>query len=574
MSSSILDASMDQTILRALGPVVVLLFLGVAAAVASRAARTSPIVGYLLLGVALNAAGLRLITDSASIQILAELGVIFLLFDIGLHFSLKVIRDRWSDIFGFGPVQVLLGTGGLALASLAWGMKVEAALVLGGVLALSSTAVVAKLIAERHQQNCPVGQTATAILVFQDVAAIFLLIIANALGGGALGPAIGLAVAKGAMAFGIALLTSRLVTRPLMDLVAKTGSEEAFTAVALLLALAAGWASGTIGLSLTLGAFLGGMTLADTPYRPTVAAEIKPFRGLLLGFFFISVGSSLDLSVLVHQWPAVVLVLACLLIVKILTNVISSLIFRWSVPGSTQLGFLIAQGSEFAFVILSLPAIRTLVGERPTSIVIAAVAASLAVTPTLASAGRTLAGRMRRHSTPAISRELTPTVTAPVMIVGMGRRGRAVADALRNFDVAYTAVERDPKRLRDAVADGYPALFADTVDPRHWGPIDAHDRLISVMTAPSFEEVSPLAPFVLRTHPNLKRIAAVASAADADRFRTIGVEPVLDGSDPPGIDLAERVLEVLGIDSDAVARWAGMERNRAIGKPGEMLAVA
>ena len=151
------------------------------------------------------------------------------------------------------------------------------------------------------------------------------------------------------------MLLARLVVRPLFDLIARTRNEEVFTAMALLVALAAGWATGPIGLSLTLGAFLGGMIIADTPYRPVIQSEIKPFRGLLLGFFFISVGLSLDLAALIRFWPAVIAVTVLLLAVKIVTNAAASLVFRWSVPGSTQLGFLLAQGSEFAFVILSLP---------------------------------------------------------------------------------------------------------------------------------------------------------------------------------------------------------------------------
>ncbi len=380
-------------ILSALVPVILLLTLGVIAAIASRAAGVSPIVGYLILGIGLSGAGLNLFADSVTISTLAELGVVLLLFDIGLHFSLGHIRDQARDIFGFGPVQVLGGTLALGLLGLLFGLPAIAAFLVGATLALSSTAVVARLIAERHQQNCPVGLTATAILIFQDVAAIFLLIVGSALGTGeAMVPAMAIALLKAAAVFGIAVLLARIVVRPLFDVIARTRNEEVFTAMALLVALAAGWATGAVGLSLTLGAFLGGMIIADTPYRAIVQSEIKPFRGLLLGFFFISVGLSLDLPALIRFWPAVIAVTVLLVAVKIVTNAAASLVFRWSVPGSTQLGFLLAQGSEFAFVILSLPAVRTLVGETRSAVLIAAVALSLAVTPSLAELGRSLAG--------------------------------------------------------------------------------------------------------------------------------------------------------------------------------------
>ena len=553
-------------ILAALVPVILLLALGVVAAVGSRAAGFNPIVGYLVLGLALGGLGLNLVADSATVAVLAELGVVFLLFDIGLHFSLAHIRSQARDIFGFGPVQVLAGTLGLGLVALLFGLPPVAAFLVGATLALSSTAVVAGLIAERHQRNCPVGLTATAILIFQDVAAIFLLIFAGALGTGeALLPAMALALVKAAVAFGAAVLLARVVVRPLFELIARSRNEEVFTAMALLVALAAGWATGAIGLSLTLGAFLGGMIIAETPYRVMIQSEIRPFRGLLLGFFFISVGLSLDLPALLVAWPAVLGATVLLLAVKVATNAAASLVFRWSVPGSTQLGFLLAQGSEFAFVILSLPPVRALVGERESAVLIAAVALSLALTPTLAEARRSLAGRMRRRTARLADPELQPQeVAGPVFIAGMGRTGRTLADALIEFDIGYSALERDEKRLREAVADGYAVAFGDSSDPRIWEPAALHGRRLIVLTAPSFEVAQDLVPVARQMFPDLKRLAVVRDEAEAEQFRSIGILTVLDRSAPPGLDLAVSVLTELGIEAERVARWMRKEQERAL----------
>jgi Kef-type K+ transport system membrane component KefB len=553
-------------ILSALVPIILLLTLGVIAAVGSRAIGLSPIVGYLVLGLALSGTGVNLVADSVTIATLAELGVVFLLFDIGLHFSLGHIRTQARDIFGFGPVQVLGGTVGLGLVALAFGLSPGVAFLVSATLALSSTAVVAGLIAERHQQNCPVGLTATAILIFQDVAAIFLLIVANALGGGeAMLTAAGLALLKAAGAFGVAVLLSRVVVRPVFGIIARTRNEEVLTAMALLVALSAGWATGSLGLSLTLGAFLGGMILAETPYRAVIQSEIKPFRGLLLGFFFVSVELSLDLAALLRFWPAVIGIAVLLLAIKIVTNAAASLVFRWSVPGSTQLGFLLAQGSEFAFVILSLPAVRTLIGETQSAVLIAAVALSLAATPTLAEAGRSLAGRMRRHVVREADPELQPRELAgPVFIAGMGRTGRTLADALTEFDIAYAAIERDEKRLREAVADGYNVVFGDFSDPRIWEPVALHGRKVTVLTAPIFEVSRELGPAVRELFPDLKRVAVVRSQEEAERFRSIGVLPVIDRSMPPGLDLAALVLAELGVDSDRIGDWMRRQQERAL----------
>ena len=291
------------------------------------------------------------------------------------------------------------------------------------------------------------------------------------------------------------MLIARLFIRPLLALVAATGNEEVFTATALVIALAAGWATGQIGLSLTLGAFLGGLTLAETPYRVVIQSEIAPFRGLLLGFFFIYVGFSLDVPVIAHYWYAVVGIAALFVAVKVMTNIAASLVFRWSVPGSTQLGFLLSQGSEFAFVILSLPAVRALVGESRASVLVAAVALSMAATPNLAELGRSLAGSMRRRQQKAVDPELIPrATTAPVIIVGMGRIGRTVADALIGFEIGYVGIERDQRRLREAIADGYSASFGDAADIRMWQSVEMQSRRISVLTAPRFESVSDNTP--------------------------------------------------------------------------------
>ncbi len=564
----------QHVILSALGPVILLLLLGVAAVIGSRSLRLSPIVGYLALGIGLRGTGVMLVSDSATVELLAELGVVFLLFDIGLHFSLAHIRSQAGDIFGFGPVQVLAGTLGLGLVAMLFGLPPFPAFLVGATLALSSTAVVARLIAERHQQNCPVGLTATAILIFQDVAAIFLLIVAGALGSGeAVLPAMGLALLKAAAAFGIAVLLARVVVRPLFSLVAFTRNEEVFTAMALLIALATGWATGAVGLSLTLGAFLGGMIVAETPYAPVIQSEIKPFRGLLVGFFFISVGMSLDVGTLIRFWPAVIGVAVLLLAVKILTNAAASLAFRWSVPGSTQLGFLLAQGSEFAFVILSLPPVRRLAGEQACSVLIAAVALTLAVTPSLAEAGRSLAGSLRRRAARAADPELQPRgENAPIFIAGMGRVGRTLANSLHEFGIGYMAMERDDKRLREAVADGYEVVFGDFGDPRIWEPVALHGRRLSILTAPSFEVTSSVATIGRALYPDLKRIAVVHSHEDAERFRSIGVQPILDRSIPPGLDVTAQVLSEMGVEAERIGDWMRRIQERALGSAAQVAA--
>src|SRR6201999_2871443 len=384
-------------LLMTIDPVILLLSLGVVAVVATRHLGLSPIVDYLAIGLALRVAGHSVFRNSNTIEVLSELGVVFLLFDIGLHFSFARIREQASNIFGFGPLQVALGAAVIGLGAYAlFGLSVPAAILVGATLALSSTAVVDRLIHERHQRNCPVGLTAIAILIFQDVAAIAILVVVTSLdGGNAVVLPVAFALAKAISAFAAAGLIARFVVRPVFVLIVSSKNEEISTAVALLVPLAAGWATAAVGLSMKLGAFLGGVILADTPYRAVIQSEVKPFRGLLLGFFFVSVGLTIDPATIIACWPAIILVSALILGGKIVSNMAASLIFKWSTPGSMQLGFLIAQASEFAFVILSLPVVRTMLGTKTSSVLIASVALTLAATPSVAELGRRLAGALR-----------------------------------------------------------------------------------------------------------------------------------------------------------------------------------
>jgi hypothetical protein len=341
-----------------------------------------------------------------------------------------------------------------------------------------------------------------------------------------------------------------------------------FTATALLIALSAGWATGHIGLSSTLGAFLGGMTVAETPYRVLIHSEVNPFRGLLLGFFFISVGLSLDVDVLARDWLLVIAMAAAMIGSKIVSNAAASLVFRWSVPGSLQLGFLLSQGSEFAFVVFSLPSVRHLVGPTWISISAAAVALSLTLTPSLAGVGRVAAGRLRRSGDTRRNRELEVRgLQPPVMIVGMGRIGRTLADALHAFDIGYTAVERDQRRLSEAVADGYDAVFGDMVDPRLWEPTAMHGRRVAVLTAAPFEALRDVLPVIRERFPDLLWYVSVADAAEAERFHALGLYPVI-GRGTPGLNLVAEVLGSLGVAHGETSSWVERQRERAGGEPG------
>ncbi len=541
----------SSAIVATIAPAIALLGLGVGAAVLSKICRLSPIVGYLVLGLALAAFGYRQDFEGPVVEALAEAGVMFLLFNLGLHFSLSRIREEAGNIFGFGSLQMLIAGGGFGLAAWLFGSTPAAAIIIGAALGLSSTAVVIGVIRERGQEDCPVGRAAQSILIFQDIAAIALLIAASALANGSanLGSELGMAGLKAIGAFGVAVIFARYLTEPLFRIISRAASAEVFTATALFLALAAGWATGMIGLSLTLGAFLGGVAIADSRYRVLVQAEIEAFRGLFLGFFFMTVGLSIDPAILAARWPSVLGAAAALIIVKCGLNVIAGLANRWSIPGSVQLGFLLGQGSEFALVVFSLPAVAALIGTEAVAVLVAAIAISLATTPVISDLGRKLAGKLR---TGAPDEKLAGD-DAPVIIVGMGPKGRALADALAARDIGHVALESDARLFEEAVADGYDVHFATPADPRSWEPLSMGMRKAIVVTRLHLETARALQPVIDEYLPGLSRFAALDAGEDEAAFRAAGMRPVRTHGDEGDARLLTQVLQELGLEDERAA---------------------
>jgi CPA2 family monovalent cation:H+ antiporter-2 len=556
------EASDAHSVVATIQPAITLLGLGIAAALASRALRLNPIVGYLGLGLGLASLGMADSFSGPLVAAMAEAGVMFLLFNLGLHFSLGRIRSEAGNIFGFGSLQMLVAGGAFAGLFWALGLPPAFAVIAGFGMGLSSTAVVIGLIRERGQEDCPVGRAAQSILIFQDIAAILLLVTAGALAsGGALAPALGIAGAKALAAFGIAVLFARFLTEPLFGLIARAGTNEVYTATALFIALAAGWATGMAGLSLTLGAFLGGMAVADSRYRILVQTEIDAFRGLFLSFFFVSVGLSIDPALLVSDVGLVAAMTAGLIALKCAFNVAAALLNRWSVPGSIQLGFLLGQGSEFTLVLLALPAVAGLAEPRLVSAMVTAIAISLAVTPPVSNIGRKLAGRLRQG--PPDARLVGED--APVLVIGMTDAGRAVADALAFNAIGYLALDADHDRFQMALADGYHVHRANPADPRSWDAIGIERRQVLVVATGATDASRELTPLIERRVPGLARIIAVPGSQEIEEMAALGMVPVdmsLSGGSERLIELVftalgiERALPVPGLAQDDIPRAA------------------
>ncbi|MEO1009182.1 MAG: cation:proton antiporter [Planctomycetota bacterium] len=546
-------------------PAVLLLSAGIVSVVASHLARISSIVGFIVVGAVIGHGGLGLVSETPTSHLLAELGIVFLLFDIGLHFSARRIWAARRDVFGLGPIQMALCGGTLIGVLLLLGTPLAVCILAGGALALSSTAVVSRVLSEKGLDASPVGRSALAVLVVQDVFAIGLLVLlsADASGERSLPGSLGIAAMQTVAALAAALLLRRIAVEPVFALIARTRSSEAMTGFALLLVLSAATVTGAAGLSLTLGAFLAGMMIADTPYQYTVQTETKPFRELLLGFFFLSIGMSIVPVEVLRGAHWILLATLAYLLIKASLILCACLVVRTKFAPSIALALLLAQGSEFAFIILADVAVSEALGERLRTSLAMAVVLSLALTPWIAGVGFGLARRWCERTESDAADEKVLSVTQPSVIFGLGPAARRVSAGLAVHGIRSLIVESDFDRFAQARAEGLAAIFGDLADLRFADAIGVDERPMVIIPELELDLARRVAPEVLTRYPDLIRIGGVRNIRDQGEFERLGIVSVVDSNLPHGIDLAAKVLELHGVPRDAISRWVADEQRRA-----------
>lgn len=547
-------------------PVVLLLSAGVAVIIVSRQFHVSPIVGFVLAGVVLGPEGLGVIPLNDTTKLLAELGVVFLLFDIGLHFSYKSIWKLRQDLLFLAPLQMTICAAvlGFAVAFIS-NIGAGPAVLAGLALALSSTAVVMHIVTDQKQGESPIGQSAKSVLIFQDIVAIFLLIFVDAAGsGGALSSAIGLTLIKTLVAFGAAIFLGRRIISPVMRALTRYDDPELFTLLALLIVILTGALTASVGLSLTLGAFLAGMVLSETPFRPLLQTELRPFRSILLALFFIKVGMILNPAVL---WADIDIILGLvLLLFSVKAAIIGALTFIFRRPAYRvlQLAFLLAQGSEFAFVVFSMSHAETLLGSILTQQLIAAIAVSMLLTPFIYTLARRWSMKVCDTmqgiaNCPAGTQN--PVTRQPVLIVGMNEVGKTLARGMRAHEVPYIAIDSDRTRFLEATTSGYIVAYGKTSDLRFWKELGVDQARAVCLSSPSYEVAIEAVPMINKLFPRLKRYVAVNDSADGVRFASLGMTPFHNKGEPPGLNIATMVLRDMGFEDEALNDWIEEEHS-------------
>ena len=530
---------------------VVFLLATVVAVPLTKRFRLGAVLGYLLAGVVIGPSVLGLVSDTAGVATISDFGVVLMLFVIGLELSPSRLWVMRRSVFGSGSLQVVacaaaLGAIGYFLFGLTW----KAGVIIGGSLALSSTAFGLQILAERKEAGTVYGRQAFAILLFQDLAAIPLIAAVPLLGGALARDAHAPDLASVLRVVGTILAVivgGRLLLRHVFRFVARAKSTEVFTATALLVVMGTAWLMELAGISTTLGAFLAGLLLADSEYRHELESNIEPFKGLLLGLFFVSVGMSVDLALLVAEPLLILGMVALLLVVKaLLIMPLGKLVGALTTGDSVRLAAVLASGGEFAFVILNLAQQNRLIDDSQRGLMVMVISLSMALTPLLVmAAARLVPERVRK---PDRAFDTIEADTPRVIIAGFGRMGQIVARVLRAQGIQFVALESSVEQVDTSRRFGGTSLFfGDPGRPEMLRAAQADKAEVFVIATDDPEANLRTARLVKRQFPHLKVVARARNRQHAFRLMDIGVEDPVRETFYSSLEMTRHVLECLNI---------------------------
>jgi monovalent cation:H+ antiporter-2, CPA2 family len=549
--------------------ILVLLGASVVVVVLCRLLRLPPILGYLIVGISVGPHAFALVPDNDHVRDLAEFGIVFLMFSIGLEFSLPQLNAMRKAVFGLGLAQVSITTMLSMVALHFFGYPWSAGFALGGMLAMSSTAIVSKMLAERTELATPHGRDIMGILLFQDLAVVAFLIILPSLGKGRgeMMSELGIAALKAAAALGIILFAGQKPMHMWFTVVARQRSSELFMLNLLLVTLGLATLTELAGLSLALGAFLAGMLIAETEFRYEVEEDIKPFRDVLLGLFFVTVGMALDLREVAAQWGLVLALLIGPVIAKLVLIVVLSRLFGASLGTSLRTGFYLAQAGEFALVMLAL-AVDTQVLSPPfTQAVLAAMVLSMLLAPVIIHFAEPIVRRLTANDWLAQAAQVTQIAARTmarqdhVIVCGYGRSGQNLARLLAAEDIAYLALDADPERVREAAGEGGSVVYGDAGRKEALHAAGLAKARAVVITFADTPAAMKILHHVHEARPELPVVVRTLDDSELDKLLTAGaaevVPEVLEGS----LMLATHSLLLLGIPLNRVLKRIRMIRD-------------
>lgn len=545
----------------------VVLFLGTAGVVVPifRQWKLSPVLGFLGAGVALGPSGLGAlqhvvpwlsyltIKNPAQMAQLADFGVVFLLFMIGLELSWERLLSMRRLIFGLGGLQVTLCIIVISSVAILLGLPVLSAVVLGMALALSSTAIVMPLLIEQGRQYTAAGRATFSVLLLQDLAVAPFLVTLAFLGSReatSLSPKLLLALAPAVLGLVGLVIVGRVVLRPMMRLVARAGSKELFVAASLLVVVGAGLIAAVAGLSAALGAFIAGLLLAETEYRKEIETTVEPFKGLLLGLFFVSVGVGLDFSLLLAQPLLVVGLAVGLMVLNGGTIFALARLFNFKAVEAMEIALLLAAGGEFSFVILHSAVQDGLMPRPLAQTVLVSSTLSMFCIPLLAAAARAVQHRDVVAEEPLAVVDVKGA--SKIVVVGYGRVGKLVSEMLTVHSIPWLAIERSPRLVEEGRALGHDVLFGDASRPEFLQRIELHAALALVVTMDSPEGTEAVVATARQMRNDLTIVARARDSAHAKRLYALGATDAVPETIEASLQLSEALLIGVGIPAGTV----------------------
>jgi CPA2 family monovalent cation:H+ antiporter-2 len=548
-----------------LSDILIVLVAAVAVVALFGQLRLSPVLGYIVAGAAIGPHGFALIGGVEEARALAELGIVFLLFMIGLELSYERFLLMRRYVLGPGLAQVALTALVVAALALWLGEDAPAAIVIGVGLALSSTAIVIQLLVARGEQATTVGRLSIAVLLTQDVVAVLMLVLIPQLGeetGAILGD-LGLAAVKAAAVLAAIVVLGRLVLRHVFHLAARGRQTELVTATALLIILGTAAITAWAGLSLAFGAFVAGLLIAESEYRHQVEADITPFRGLLLGLFFMTVGMAIDLTLLVERLPTVLLIVVALVVTKAAILATLARLAGFGAAVSLRTALLLAEGGEFAFILFTLAAAHGVMVQATAELLIVAAAVTMALTPALAHAGRVLGRRLMARGATRLEglAEEASALESHVLIAGFGRVGQTVAAMLAAGEVPYLALDLEPGRVREGRAEGLPVFYADASRVNVLGIAGVERACAAVVTLDDADSAARTVAALRRANPDMVIVVRAHDRRDMERLDAAGASVVVPETLEASLQLGGQVLSVAGMaDLDIDRLYADLRR--------------
>lgn len=549
--------------------VIVLMLIAVAVFIVAifNKIQLSPVLGYLVAGTVIGDHGLKIV-HYEDVAVLGELGVVFLLFVIGLELSIERLKAMRRYVFGLGSLQVLITALIISACVLIFTGNHSSAIIIAGGLALSSTAIVMQVVTDTKSQSMQVGRIALSILLLQDVAVVPLLVTVPLLASGssdALPLVLGISLLKAVFVLVVIFISGRVLLRPLFSFISSDRIEnnELPIAVTLLIVLSSAWGTEYFGLSLALGAFVSGVLVAETDFRNTAEKSIYPFKSLLLGLFFMSVGMKIDVMEIYTQISTIITLCLALIILKALIITSLCMLFGFNKGVAIHSGLLLSQGGEFAFILFTLGKDYGVIEDNIANVLFLVITCSMALTPLLAIIGQKIADKVERNlgRTPLQIIEFgTQDLSNHVIIAGFGSVGQMVAKVLAIEGVSYVALDVNDDVVRKEIANGLPVFKGDASQINTLKAIGAERAGSIVMTMSNEITIKKSIKSISKYFDNLGVIIRLKDLKNSNELYNLGVDTIIPQDYETGLHLGSAALKSMGISEYEINRIKGQFR--------------